>query len=136
MKGLLFLIFLLSHFFYLFSQPTLHFDDKIYYLDSAVTYQEKKNGLMFRESLPDNEGMIFIYDKPKIISMWMDNTFLPLDIIWLDEFFKITYLISNPPLNSHKIYSSSLLSQYVLELPYGVISQRQLMINQTLKVKL
>tara|TARA_B110000438_G_scaffold277310_1_gene299826 strand:- start:55 stop:465 length:411 start_codon:yes stop_codon:yes gene_type:complete len=135
MKLLLLLLFLLFQYYNLLSKPILQFSDKSYYLEEAETYQEKKRGLMYRDFLPENGGMLFVYDKPKIISMWMINTFVSLDIIWLDEFFKITHLISNPKLNSREILFSPLLSQYVLELPLGVISERQLTINQTLKIK-
>ena len=135
MKLLLLLFFLLFQYNNVLSKPTLQFFDKTYYLEQAKTEQEKKNGLMNRDFLPEDGGMLFVYDKPKIISMWMVNTFVSLDIIWLDEFFNITHLVSNPKLNSSEILFSPVLSQYVLELPAGVIAERQLKINQPLKIK-
>jgi hypothetical protein len=47
----------------------------------AATPEQRRNGLMYVESMGTNEGMLFIYPQPAEISMWMKNTLLPLDML-------------------------------------------------------
>jgi uncharacterized membrane protein (UPF0127 family) len=53
-------------------------------LELALTDQEKATGLMFRDSLAADHGMLFVFDKDDILAFWMKNTLIPLDIVWLD----------------------------------------------------
>ncbi|MBZ5587088.1 MAG: DUF192 domain-containing protein [Acidobacteriia bacterium] len=52
-------------------------------LELAVTDQERQNGLMFRDSVPADHGMLFLFDVDSRVAFWMKNTFIPLDMIWL-----------------------------------------------------
>ncbi len=53
-------------------------------LELALTDKEKRAGLMFRDSLPADRGMLFPFDRDGISSFWMKNTLIPLDIVWID----------------------------------------------------
>ncbi|MEP2030008.1 MAG: DUF192 domain-containing protein [Paracoccaceae bacterium] len=53
-------------------------------VEIADTAEERARGLMFRESLPQSSGMLFIYEYPQPLSFWMKNTLIELDMIFLD----------------------------------------------------
>jgi uncharacterized ACR, COG1430 len=59
--------------------------NKEYNVKEARTQEEKEKGLMGVKELPSNEGMIFYYDEPDTRYMWMKNTLIPLDIIYINE---------------------------------------------------
>jgi uncharacterized protein len=54
-------------------------------LELARTPQEHQTGLMYRESLDPDSGMLFVYDRPATEGYWMHNTLIPLSIAWLDK---------------------------------------------------
>ena len=58
-------------------------------VEIADSYEEHKVGLSNRELLDENTGMLFIFSYPKTLSFWMKDTFIPLDIMYIDENFKM-----------------------------------------------
>lgn len=54
-------------------------------IEVAATDQERALGLMFRRSLPEHAGMLFLYDRPRPIVMWMKNTLIPLDMVFISQ---------------------------------------------------
>jgi hypothetical protein len=52
-------------------------------IEVMTTFQDRARGLMFRRSLPEKSGMLFLYDRPEPAAMWMKNTFIPLDIVFI-----------------------------------------------------
>ncbi|MFT6072721.1 MAG: uncharacterized membrane protein (UPF0127 family) [Alphaproteobacteria bacterium] len=77
-------------------QPAKQGEHKIK-LEIARTEQQKMQGLMHRKTLAPNTGMIFLYNKPTIVGIWMKNTYIPLDIIFIDCHNKIVDVVTRQP---------------------------------------
>lgn len=58
-------------------------------IEVATTEAERETGLMFRRTLAPNAGMLFLYTSPRPIAMWMKNTFLPLDMIFIGKDWRV-----------------------------------------------
>lgn len=86
----------------------------------AETDAQKQRGLMFVRDLPEQAGMIFLYTDSGIHSMWMKNTYIPLDIVFIRRDGRISSVAKNTePLSLHSIRSTEAVL-YVLELNAGV----------------
>ncbi len=55
----------------------------VFRIEVAVTPEQKATGLMFRRELAADAGMLFTYDSPQVIQMWMRNTLIPLDMVFI-----------------------------------------------------
>jgi len=81
-----------------------------------------ERGLMFRESLPQNEGMLFVFERTGVYPFWMKNTLIPLDIVWLDEDWRIVSIAASvPPCRADPCpsYPPSGPARYVVEVNGG-----------------
>ena len=86
-------------------------------LELVESKYEKQKGLMNLDKLIDSNGMLFLYKQPKVIKMWMHNTKIPLDIIFIDKFNRVISINYGKPL-SKKIISSEEKAIAVIEIPY------------------
>jgi len=89
-------------------------NDKEYIVEVAETEDQKEVGLQNMHYLPEDEGMLFVYDEPEDIGFWMEDTYIPLDIIFIDEDFKVISVAKGQP-ESKDIHEEKNVS-YVLEL--------------------
>lgn len=87
--------------------------DKEYKVKIAKTEEEKMKGLQDIESLPENEGMLFIYDSPQDVAYWMKDTKIPLDIVFINEDEEVISVKQGKPLSEDLIEEDRVL--YVLE---------------------
>ena len=84
----------------------------------AKTEEEKQKGLMFVDKLLQTNGLLLLYKKPRIVKIWMHNTKLPLDIIFINDKNKVVLIGRGEPF-SKKIISSITPVIGVLEIPEG-----------------
>jgi len=84
----------------------------------AKTEKEKQEGLMFINKLMKTNGLLLIYQKPKVVNIWMHNTKIPLDIIFINDQNKVVLIKKGEPF-SKKIISSMTPVVGVLEIPEG-----------------
>lgn len=64
-------------------------------VELAKTEAQREKGLMYRNALDKNKGMLFIFDKEGIYPFWMKNTLIPLDIIWINGNSKVVFISQN-----------------------------------------
>lgn len=88
-------------------------------VEMAVTEEQKSNGLMYRKELADGRGMLFDFSPEQPISMWMKNTFISLDMIFIAGDGRITRIAENTEPHSTKIISSGGPARAVLEVIAG-----------------
>lgn len=101
--------------------PGVQFDVEV-----ARTAAQRARGLMFRESLPVDHGMIFIFDDDAVRNFWMKNTLIPLDMIFVDKDRQVISVSANVQPCREKIssacpnYASIKPARYVLEINAGL----------------
>lgn len=108
-------------------------DQKIQ-VEIADTQETRNRGLMYRQDLTDNEGMLFVFEKSDFQSFWMKNTKIPLSIGFFDVEKKL-FEIQNmePPLFPDaplKIYQSKFKAKYALEVPQNWFQKNKIFPGQ------
>lgn len=93
-------------------------------VETASTPVAREAGLMFRENLSDNEGMLFIFPKEDTYSFWMKNTLLALDIIWIDSQGNVVFMSKQAqPCETEQeqceVITPTKPAKYVLEIKAG-----------------
>lgn len=97
---------------------------------TAFTYEEQKRGLSGRASLPEEEGLLFIFSKPDFYGFWMKEMQFPIDIIWINENNKIVHIARAIEPNSFpQIFKPSEKSLYVLEVNAGFAAKHAINIG-------
>ena len=95
-------------------------------VEVARTEEEKKIGLMFRRTLAKNAGMLFLYKREALRLMWMKNTFIPLDILFIDKKGVIKRVVKRTIPHSLATISSRQSVLAVLELRGGITSRLEI----------
>lgn len=89
----------------------------------ARTPEERSEGLMYREDVPDGTGMLFVFPDSQVRSFWMANTYVPLDIAYMDPAFRIVDIVAMEPLVTDS-YPSAAPAMYSLEVRQGWFADR------------
>ena len=95
----------------------------------ADTPEKQTIGLMYRQKIPDDYGMIFLFPETKIIYMWMKNTYIPLDMIFFDETGKITHIHQNAKPHDLSIISSENPAKGVIEVNAGFVTTHKIAVG-------
>ena len=111
-------------------------------LEVADTPEKRTVGLMGRTTLPQNSGMLFVFEREEPWSFWMKDTLIPLDFIWISEQGVITYLINNvqpePGKSDDKltIYQPGDKALYTIEVNAGTVDRLGLKVGATVSLVL
>ena len=99
-------------------------------VELAETDEEQKYGLMNREKLREGNGMLFVYEEPLILSFWMKDVLIPLDMLFIGEDLNIKHIFhSASPCNEQvkcPTYPYLKPIQYVLEVPGGYAKKHKI----------
>ena len=86
----------------------------------AETDPQRMRGLMFVKHLDDDQGMLFMYPQTQMISMWMKNTYIPLDMVFIGADGRVSHIAANTTPHSLETVSSGKPASAVLELKGGM----------------
>ncbi len=92
---------------------------RMFSVEMAKTDEERAKGLMYRKELPDGQGMLFDFTPEQTISMWMKNTYISLDMIFIGGDGRVIRIAENTETESTKIISSGSPAKAVLEVIAG-----------------
>ena len=98
-------------------------------VEMAKDPNKRERGLMFREHLPENQGMLFVYPNEQILSFWMRNTLIPLDIAFIDHRGIIVSIQHMQPLDDENYHVSPKPVQYALEMNLGWFERNQVQVG-------
>jgi uncharacterized protein len=91
----------------------------VFSVELAVTDEQRTRGLMERRSLPEGHGMLFKFEPDQVIQMWMHNTYIPLDMIFIRSDGRILRIAENTTPLSDRVISSGGAARGVLEVIAG-----------------
>jgi len=106
-------------------------------IEIAQTAYDRGVGLMFREELVENKGMLFVFQENSNVAFWMKNTLLPLDIIYITEDFKIVSIIKNAqPCKIEKcpMYPPDDIYRYALEVNSGYVETHGIKVGDSIEI--
>lgn len=101
----------------------------------ATSPETRERGLMYRDKLPEDRGMLFIFTHPYFWTFWMKDTKMPLDIIWMDKRKRIVFIVTEaqPCIREPcREYMPGEKALYVLELAAGVAKKWDIKIGDRL----
>ena len=138
--------FIVSHDFFLLENKEIKgnkinklcIKDNCFDVEVADTLEKRETGLMFREQLASNSGMLFIFGKEDVYNFWMKNTLIPLDIIWIDKNNEIIFIKENvQPCKTEQCetFGPNEKALYILEINGGLAKEIGLKVGNEVKYK-
>ncbi len=136
--SLLLLVFTLPACSAMQSKPWVEIRGKRFTVEVADSFEERERGLMFRDSLEKDNGMLFIHDNEEPQAYWMKNTRIPLDILYFSKERKLVSAQERvPPCSAGDRcppYASEGEALYVLELNAGSVELYKIQVGDEMKV--
>lgn len=129
-----FFIFLV---FYAETNPKVCYKNHCFNVEIAKTQQELASGLMFRKTLDENNGILFVFEKEGRYSFWMKNTLISLDIIWMNKDNKVIFIENSAQpcaLKDCPSIDPGVNASYVLEISAGMAEKLGLKKGDELKI--
>jgi len=96
--------------------------DWCFMVELARTQAEQEKGLMYRSSMEEQSGMLFIFPKSDFYDFRMKNTLIPLDMLWIDDQLNVVKIMTVPPCTADPcpVYKPEIFAKYVLEINAGM----------------
>jgi len=117
--------------------PSVELKGQRFDVEIADTEPTRERGLMFRDSMPADHGMLFLFDDLAVRTFWMKNCHMPLDILYFDQNYKFVSAQERVPACHSEpcpVYPSEGAAKYVLELNAGMADKLGIKPGDTLKV--
>jgi len=114
------------------------FSDICIGVEVADNPEKLAKGLMFREELPENTGMLFVFENEGIYPFWMKNTYIPLDIIWINDNFRVVHIEHAVPCISETCvsYTPEAVARYVVETNVGFVDENNIAVGDQISIPL
>lgn len=113
-------------------------DKTVVSLEVARTEPERSRGLMHRTSMPEQAGMIFLFDRPGVYPFWMKNTLIALDMFWTDTSGRIVWIAESvPPCTADPCpeYPPKAVAQYVIETNAGFAKRHGVQVGDVVTLR-
>ena len=117
------------------SSPQVIVGNQTITVELAKTDQMRELGLMNRDHLDPNTGMLFIFPQEETMTFWMKNTIIPLDIMFINNERIIVSVATMTPCKADPcaLYPSNSLALYALEVPAGFIATHAITVGETVR---
>ena len=126
-------IFLLFLSFSVISEEKISIESLFSKIEVVSNSQERKLGLMYRENLPYDNAMFFIWEYKKRQCMWMRNTYIPLNVAYLDSSGKIIEIYDMVPLSDESVCSKKRV-RYALEVNLNWFEDNNILVGDVLDI--
>lgn len=104
-------------------------------VEVARSISERQKGLSFRKKLPENAAMLFVYEQPQVVKMWMKDCSIALDMIFLNKEGKVVYIQENTVPFSLDHITSPPDTKYVLEVNAGIVKKYKVSLGDEIDIK-
>ncbi len=105
----------------------------LFHVEMAVTPDQQEIGLMWRTALAADSGMLFTWDPAQVSTMWMKNTLIPLDMVFVDDKGNVAAITEHAVPHSLAIISSNVAVKGTIELPDGTAEALDIRVGDKVK---